>query len=83
MSVDKLAPVILGTSVVMNCSASGDMPISYVWEQVGQRGVVLSTEGSFTLMVTDVSQYGMYRCTATNILGGDSGTVEVLQACKS
>ncbi len=59
------------------------MPISYTWEQVGQGGVVLSTEESFTLMVANASQYGMYRCTATNILGSDSGTVDVVQACKS
>ncbi len=67
----------------MNCSASGDTPISYMWEQVVPGGVVLSTEESFTLMVTNVSQYGMYRCTATNILGSDSGTVDVVQASKS
>ncbi len=67
----------------MNCSASGDTPISYTWEQVVHGVVVLSTVESFTLMVTDVSQYGMYRCTATNILGSDSGTVDVVQACKS
>ncbi len=83
MSVDQPAPVIIGTSIIIECSASGDTPINYMWEQVGQGGVVLSTEESFTLMVTDVSQYGMYRCTATNILGSDSGTVDVVQACKS
>ncbi len=83
VSVVQLAPVVLGTSVTLMCSASGDSPISYTWEQVGQEGVVLSTDESFTLVVVEVSQYGMYRCTATNILGRDSSTVDVIQASKS
>ncbi len=77
------APVVLGTNVTLMCSASGDSPISYTWEQVAQEGVVLSTDESFTLMLTNVSQYGMYRCTATNILGSGSDTVNVIQASKS
>ncbi len=77
------APVVLGSSFTLMCSASGDSPISYTWEQVGQEGVVLSMDESYAVTVTDVSQYGMYRCTATNILGSDSDTVDVIQASKS
>ncbi len=77
------APVVLETNVTLMCSASGDSPFSYAWEQVGQEGVFLSMNESYTLMVTNVSQYEMYRCTATNILGSDSDTVDVIQASKS
>lgn len=57
----RLPPVILGTSVILSCTASGDLPIT--WQQVGQEQVVLNADpssGELALEVTNTSQYGNY-----------------------
>ena len=76
-------PVVLGDIITLMCSATGDANITYEWELVGDEGNVLSSDSDFILTLGDVSNYGIYRCTATNILGNGSGTVEVVQASKS
>ena len=76
-------PVVLGGNVTLMCNATGDMPITYTWEMVWKEGTTLNTDtstGQFTLTVMNAADYGMYTCTATNILGSDSGTVDVIPA---
>ena len=81
VTVIQPGPVVLGDDVILMCNALGDMPIAYTWEMVGEEGTTLNTDtstGQFILTVMDAADYGMYRCTATNILGSDSGTVDIV-----
>ena len=67
------------------CTATGDPPISYTWVLMGAETTHLNlepTSGNFTLIITQVDQYGVYICTATNDLGTDVATIEIIQASK-
>ena len=78
-------PVVLGSSVQLMCSATGSPPITYEWVQVGKEGAVLNTDtstGDFSLLITEVSQYGTYMCIARNNAGMDSASVVVVEAGK-
>jgi len=41
------------------------------------------TSGNFTLSITQMNQYGVYICNATNDLGTDVASIEIIQASKS
>ena len=74
-------PVVLGTTADLVCQATtGHQPISYSWTDAS--GVAVfpdDTDGN--IMVTFSSgDYGTYTCTATNIVGIDIATVDVVQA---
>ena len=76
-------PIIINSTVDLVCTATGDSPITYEWVLVGEEDTVLNTDtttGDFSFTIGSADQYGTYRCTATNVYGSDSDTVEVLQA---
>ena len=78
--------VMFGQSVDLVCTATGDSPITYTWAQMGEEATHLNPDpasGGFTLSITQVNQYGVYICTATNDLGANGTTVEIVQASKS
>ena len=41
------------------------------------------TSGNFTLNIAQVNQYGVYICIATNNLGTDAASVDIIQASGS
>ena len=41
------------------------------------------TSGNFTLSITQMNQYGVYICIATNVLGTAATSIEIIQASKS
>ena len=79
-------PVVIGQSVDLVCTATGDPPISFTWVLMGEETNRLnsdSTSGNFTLTITQVNQYGVYICITTNNLGTDAASVDIIQASKS
>ena len=76
-------PVVIGQSVDLLCTATGDPPISFTWVLRGEENTTLNsdpTSGNFTLTLTQVNQYGTYICITTNNLGTDAASVDIIQA---
>ena len=83
---DPVPPVVIGQSVDLVCTATGDPPITYAWILMGEETTRLNsdpTSGSFTLNITQVNQYGVYICITTNSFGTDAASVDIIQASKS
>ena len=83
---DPVPPVVLSQSVNLTCTATGDPPITYAWVLMGAENARLNsdpTSGNFTLSITQMNQYGVYICIATNVLGTDATSIEIIQASKS
>jgi len=83
---DPVLPVVLSQSVDLMCTASGDLPITYAWVLTGAETTRLNsdpTSGNFTLSITQMNQYGVYMCIATNGLGTDVADINITQASKS
>ena len=78
-------PVVIGQSVKLVCTATGDPPISFTWVLMGEENTRLNsdpTSGNFTLNITQVNQYGTYICITTNNLGTDAASISIIQASK-
>ena len=83
---DPVPPVVLSQSVDLMCTATGDPPITYAWVLTGAETTRLNsdpTSGDFTLSITQMNQYGVYVCIASNDLGTDAASIEIIQASKS
>ena len=83
---DPVSPVVLSQSVDLMCTATGDAPITYAWVLMGEETDRLNSDpmsGNFTLSITQVDQYGVYICIATNDLGVDAASINIIQASKS
>ena len=83
---DPVLPVVLSQSVNLMCTATGDPPITYTWVLTGAETTRLNsdpTNGNFTLNITQMNQYGVYICIATNVLGTDVATINITEASKS
>ena len=81
-----MPPVVIGQSVDLVCTATGDPPITYTWVLRGEETTRLNsdlTSGNFTLTITQVNQYGVYICITINNLGTDAASVDIIQASKS
>ena len=79
-------PVVIGQSIDLVCTATGDPPITFTWVLMGEENTRLNsdpTSGNFTLNITQVNQYGVYICITTNNLGTDAASVDIIQASKS
>ena len=77
--------VMFNRSVDLVCTATGDPPINFTWVRMGEKNTHLNpdpTSGSFTLTITNPNQYGVYVCIATNDLGTDMTSVEIVQPGK-
>ena len=79
-------PVVIGQSVDLVCTATGDPPITYTWVLMGEETTRLNsdpTSGNLTLAITQVNQYGVYICITTNSFGTDTASIDIIQASKS
>ena len=77
-------PVVVDNTVDLECVVAGDTPLTITWTHDSGGGVTVftgddTTGGNFTLTVNS-DDYGSYTCTATNFLGSDSDTINVIQA---
>ena len=85
-TIQPVPPVVIGRSVDLLCTATGDPPISFTWVLMGEENATLNsdpTSGNFTLTITQVNQYGVYICITTNNLGTDAANISIIQASKS
>ena len=85
-TIQPVSPVVISQPVDLVCTASGDPPITYTWVLMGAETTRLNPDlasGNFTLNITQGNQYGVYICIATNNLGTDAASVEIIQASKS
>ena len=83
---DPVLPVVLSHPVNLMCTATGDPPITYAWVLMGEETTRLNPDpmsGNFALRITQVDQYGVYICIATNDLGVDAASINIIQASKS
>jgi len=81
--IQTVPPVVIGQSVDLMCTATGDPPITYTWVLRGEENTTLNsdpTSGNFTLTITQVNQYGLYICITTNNLGTDAASIDIIQA---
>ena len=84
-TIQTVPPVVIGQSVYLVCTATGDPPISFTWVLMGEENTRLNsdpTSGNFTLN-TQVNQYGVYICITTNNLGTDVTSIDIIQASES
>ena len=82
-AIQAVLPVVIGQSVDLVCTATGDPPITYTWVVMGEENATLNSDpasGNFTLTITQVNQYGVYICITTNNLGTDAASVDIIQA---
>ncbi len=74
-------PVVLGTMVDLVCEATaGDTPILFSWRDGG--GMAVSprdTDGTISVTFSSAGEYGTYTCTAMNLFGMGTATVDVIQ----
>ena len=83
--IQAVPPVVIGHSVDLMCTATGDPPISFTWVLMGAETTRLNSDpasGNFTLTISQVNQYGVYICITTNNLGTDAASVDIIQASK-
>ena len=84
-TIQAVSPVVIGQSVDLVCTSTGDFPISFTWVLMGEETTRLNsdpTSGNFTLNITQVNQYGVYICITTNNLGTDAASIDIIQASK-
>ena len=84
-AIQAVSPVVIGQSVDLVCTASGDPLISFTWVLMGAETNRLNsdpTSGNLTLTITQVNQYGVYICITTNNLGTDAASIDITQASK-
>ena len=76
---------IPGDNVTLNCSATGDTPLTYQWTMQGSSGILNSdtSDGILELMDIQERQFGTYICTVSNALGVGVSNVTIEQASKS
>ncbi len=84
------APVVLGETVSLNCTASGaadpNATLTFEWTQVGNDTVLNADplSGDVEVTLTAAERYGAYRCTVYGSNGTTSeGTVEIVRASES
>ena len=77
-------PVVVDNTVDLVCVVTGDTPLTITWTHDSGGGVTVftgddTTGGNFNLTVNS-DDYGSYSCTANNVLGSASDTINVMQA---
>ena len=85
MTIGDVDLAVPGENVTLNCSATGDRPLTYQWTMQGSSTILNSDNSTGTLELVDIqeSQFGTYTCTVTNDLGEGTDSVDLEQASKS
>ena len=85
MTIIDVNLAIPGDNVTLNCSATGDTPLTYQWTIQGNSDILNSDTSSGILELMDIqeSQFGTYICTVSNALGVGVSSTVIEQASKS
>jgi hypothetical protein len=75
-------PVIIGTTIELICTTAGkDPPRTITWTFNGAAIDTGSDTTTFNISrQISSSDYGMYTCSASNEIGSDNETIEIIQA---
>ena len=81
VSIDEVDPLIPGDNVTLNCSATGDTPLTYQWTMQGNSTILNSNTSTGILNLTDIgeSDFTAYTCTVSNTLGSDESSITLEQ----
>ena len=84
MTIADIEVALPGDNVTLNCSATGDTPLTYQWTIQGSADVINSDNSTGTLELLNIaeSQIGTYTCTVSNALGEGVSDVTIEQASK-
>ena len=76
--------VVPGDDVTLNCSATGDTPLTYQWTMEGNDTTINTDTSTGILTLTNVmeDQFGTYICNVSNVLGNGVSNITVVQASK-
>ena len=82
MTIATIEPVVPGDNVTLNCSATGDTPLTYQWTTEGNETIINTdtSTGILTLIHLMEDQYGTYICNVSNVLGSEVNSITVVQA---
>ena len=76
-------PIVNGSMITLMCVAmTGDLPISFSWTgPAGQDVSLTDTDGTISVTLSAIGDYGSYTCAATNVFGMATTKVDLIQAC--
>ena len=77
-------PAVPGDNVTLNCSATGDTPLTYQWTMEGNDTTIITDTSTGILTLTNFTedQFGTYICNVSNALGDKVSNITVVQASK-
>ncbi|XP_036431241.1 sialic acid-binding Ig-like lectin 10 [Colossoma macropomum] len=73
--VSPSGPVMLDSSVTLNCSSDGNPAVNYTWYR--ENGEQIETGPSLTINKTDDTHSGLYYCRAQNQHGAQNSSVQL------
>ena len=84
MTIATIDPVVPGDNVTLNCSATGDTPLTYQWTMEGSDTTINTDTSTGILTLTNFmeDQFGTYMCNVSNILGDGVSNITIEQAGK-
>jgi len=84
VNIATIDPVVPESNVTLNCSATGDTPLTYQWTMEGNDTTINTDTSTGMLTLTNVTedQFGTYICNVSNALGDGVSNITVVQASK-
>ena len=84
MTIATIDPVVPGDNVTLNCSATGDTPLTYQWTMEGNDTTINTNTSTGILILTNFmdGQFGTFICNVSNVLGNGMSNITVEQASK-
>ena len=84
MTIATIDPAIPRDNVTLNCSATGDTPLTYQWTMEGNDTTINTDKSTGMLTLTNITedQFGTYICNVSNALGDGVSNTTVVQASK-
>ena len=81
MTIGDVDLAVPGDNVTLNCSATGDSPLTYQWTMQGNSTILNSDNSTGILNLTDigVSDFTAYTCTVSNALGSGESSITLEQ----
>ena len=79
MTIATIDPVTPGDNATLNCSATGDTPLTYQWTMEGNDTTINTDTSKGILTLTNVTedQFGTYICNVSNALGDGVSSIVV------
>ena len=84
VTISAIYPAVPGDNVTLNCSATGDIPLTYQWTMEGSDTTINTDTSTGILTLTNFmeDQFGTYMCNVSNVLGNGLNSINIEQASK-